>query len=56
MGKQFLRIDEIHDGIEKLVESYRDKGTRSRDVSRNNPVKFNTGNQWLDDKNIWLML
>lgn len=50
MGKQFLRIEEIYDGIEKLVDSYRDKGTRARDVSRNNPKKFNTGNQWLDDK------
>ncbi|MGG7470549.1 hypothetical protein ACVVIH_18285 [Chryseobacterium arthrosphaerae] len=50
MGKQFLRIDEIHDGIEKLVDSYIDKGTRTRDVSRNNPEKFNTGYQWLDDK------
>jgi 2,3-bisphosphoglycerate-independent phosphoglycerate mutase len=26
MGKQFLRIEEIYDGIQKLVDSYRDKG------------------------------
>lgn len=49
MGKQFLEIDEINNGIEKLVDNYIDKGTRSRDVSRNNPKKFNTGSQWLDD-------
>ncbi|UKB84411.1 hypothetical protein LF887_01810 [Chryseobacterium sp. MEBOG06] len=50
MGNQFLNIEEIYYGIEKLVDSYIDKGTRTRDVSRNNPEKFNTGNQWLDDK------
>lgn len=49
MGKQFLRIDEIYFGIEELLGLYLKDGTRSKDVSRNNPKKFNTGSQWLDD-------
>ena len=49
MGKQFLRIDEIDNGIEELVDLYLEKGTRSKNVSRNNPKKFNTGSQWRDD-------
>lgn len=49
MGKQFLRIDEIYFGIEELLGLYLKNGTRSKDVSRNNPKKFNTGSQWRDD-------
>ncbi|WP_294301668.1 hypothetical protein [uncultured Chryseobacterium sp.] len=50
MGKQFLQIEEIYYGTEKLIANYIETGTRFSDVSRNNPKKFNTGNQWLDDK------
>lgn len=49
MGKQFLRIDEIRNGIEELVGLYLEKGIRSKNVSRNNPKKFNTGSQRRDD-------
>lgn len=49
MGKQFLQIDEIYNGMEKLVNLYLENGTKSKDVNRNNPKKFNTGSQWLDD-------
>ena len=50
MGKQFLKIDEIKNGIEKLVDDNRSSGDVIRDVSRNNPRKFNTGSSWVDDK------
>ncbi|WP_333662004.1 RHS repeat-associated core domain-containing protein [Chishuiella changwenlii] len=50
MGKEFLKIDEIKNGIEKLVDDNINSGNIIRDVSRNNPKKFNTGSSWLDDK------